>query len=149
MRSSEAKLFQDAAEDVARHVGYFLKSFSADGQVALRRVRSHVQFADWSVSHAETKALLTEKSVHLVTITVTESGYYTDPNGDLNISDPTIKSEIEGELASSVYGYLRAALQNRSDRTGAPLTIACCDNIRQKGKMLRRNLGAYMVACGD
>jgi len=75
LRSSEAKLFQDAAEDVARHDGYFLKSFSADGQVALRRVRSHVQFADWSVSHAETEALLTEKSVHLVTITVTESGY--------------------------------------------------------------------------
>jgi mannitol-1-phosphate/altronate dehydrogenase len=149
LRSSEAMLFQDAAEDVARHDGYFLKSFSADGQVALRRVRSHVRFADWSVSRAEAEALLTEKSVHLVTITVTESGYYTDPNGDLNISDPTIKSEIEGELASSVYGYLRAALQNRTDKTGAPLTIACCDNIRQNGKMLRRNLGAYLVACGD
>lgn len=149
LRASEASQFQEAAGDVARHDGYFLKSYSADGQVALRRVRSHVDFVDWSISRVEAEALLAQKTVHLVTITVTESGYYTDPNGDLNVADPTIRAEVAGGIATSVYGYLRAALQNRITQGNAPLTIACCDNIRQNGEMLRRNLGAYLHACGE
>jgi mannitol-1-phosphate/altronate dehydrogenase len=149
LRGSEAGAFQTAVDDVTRHDGYFLKSFSADGQVALRRVRSHVQFADWSVETSETEALLASPDVHLVTITVTESGYYTDPNGDLNVSDPMIAAEASGAKPQSVYGYLRAALHLRMSQINAPLTIACCDNIRQNGKMLNRNLLAYLTACGD
>jgi len=84
LRGSEAGHFQTAADDVARHDGYYLKSFSAEGQVALRRVRSHVQFTDWSADRSGAEGLLSMPSVHLVTITVTESGYYTDPNGNLN-----------------------------------------------------------------
>ena len=149
LRASEAGQFDDASDDTARHDGYYLKSFSCDGQVALRRVRSHVHFADWSVERARAEAVLSQPTVHLVTITVTESGYYTDPNGDLNLDDPTIKAEVAGEITESVYGYLRAALAQRIASTGAPLTIACCDNIRQNGKMLHRNLLAYLTACGD
>ncbi len=149
LRGSEAAHFQTAHQDVARHDGYFLKAFSADGKISLRRVRSHIHFADWSIDRSQTEALLSKSSVHLVTITVTESGYYTDPNGDLNVADPTIKAEKTGGTAHSVYGYLRAALQLRQTKSGAPLTIACCDNIRQNGKMLRRNLAAYLTACGD
>jgi mannitol-1-phosphate/altronate dehydrogenase len=44
---------------------------------------------------------------------------------------------------------LRGALYARMAATGAPITIACCDNIRQNGKMLGRNLVAYLRACGD
>ncbi len=149
LRGSEAAQFQSAADDVARHDGYFLKSISSVGEVALRRVRSHVQFHDWSTATSETEALLASTDVHLVTITVTESGYYTDPNGDLNTADATMVSEAAGGTPQSVYGYLRRALQARMDATGAPLTIACCDNIRQNGKMLHRNLLAYLAACGD
>ncbi len=149
LRGSEAAQFQAATEDIKRHDGYFLKSYSADGQVALRRVRSHVQFVDWSIDRAAAEAELSRAGVHLVTITVTESGYYTNTNGDLNTANPTIAAEIAGGQAESVYGYLRAALRARVAKTGAPLTIACCDNIRQNGKMLQRNLLAYLTACGD
>lgn len=149
LRGSEAGHFDAAKSDVARHDGYYLKSISALGEVALRRVRAHVHFADWSVERAASEALLSKPSVNLVTITVTESGYYTDPNGNLNTADPTIQAEVAGGTAHSVYGYLRAALTLRVASTGAALTIACCDNIRQNGKMLRRNLLAYLDACGD
>jgi D-arabinitol 4-dehydrogenase len=104
---------------------------------------------DWSADTAISEAVLSQDSVHLVTITVTESGYYTDPNGDLNVADATISAEVSGGKPQSVYGYLRAALGKRVADNGAALTIACCDNIRQNGKMLRRNLRAYLEACGD
>ncbi len=149
LRAAEAAHFKTANEDITRHDGYFLKSYSADGNASLRRVRSHVQFADWSEAPATGEALLSLPSVHLVTITVTESGYYTDPNGDLNLTDPTIKAEVAGEASQSVYAYLRHAIAKRVATTGAPLTIACCDNIRQNGKMLGNNFLAYLKACNE
>ncbi len=149
LRASEASHFKTAVDDIERHDGYFLKSYSGDGQASLRRVRSHVMFADWSEAPSDSEALLSLPSVHLVTITVTESGYYTDPNGDLNLADPTIKAEVSGETNQSVYAYLRLAIASRIAATGAPLTIACCDNIRQNGKMLGRNFLAYLKACNE
>ncbi len=149
LRGSEAEHFQAAADDINRHDGYFLKTFSANADVELRRVRSHVKFADWSVESEQSEALLSLPSVHMVTITVTESGYYTDPEGALNLSDPAIKAEVSGESRATVYAYLRDALAKRVSSTGAPITIACCDNIRQNGKMLRGNLLAYLNACGE
>lgn len=147
LRKSEATHFEVARDDTNHNDGYYLKSHSADGKAELRRVRSHVAFSDWSTAPADSEALLSQPSVHLVTITVTESGYYTDPDGDLNLSDPTIKAEVAGEISESVYAYLREALSKRISATNAPLTIACCDNIRQNGKMLGRNLIAYLKAC--
>jgi len=149
LRGSETSHVERASNDVTQHDGYFLKTISYDGQVELRRVRSHVHFSDWANGRSEAEGILSLPSVQLVTITVTESGYYTDPNGDLNLADPTIKAEVSGDAAQSVYGYLRAALGQRRDSTGAKITIACCDNIRQNGKMLHRNLIAYFKACGD
>lgn len=147
LRKSEATHFEAAIDDTNHNDGYYLKSHSADGKAELRRVRSHVKFSDWSVEQADSEALLSLPTVHLVTITVTESGYYTDPDGHLNLSDPTIKAEVAGESSESVYAYLREALAKRVSATDAPLTIACCDNIRQNGKMLSRNLISYLKAC--
>jgi mannitol-1-phosphate/altronate dehydrogenase len=149
LRPSELDHFQAVERDVEDHEGYFVKSYSYDGQVALRRVRSHVAFHDWHSDVAGTENLLALNTVHLVTITVTESGYYTDPNGALNTSDALIAAEIKGETVQSVYGYLRVALRARVAAGGASLTIACCDNIRQNGEMLSLNLHTYLVACDD
>ena len=149
LRGSEAEAFQSAESEITGNDGYLLKSISPSDQVEFRTVRSHVQFADWSKTPDATEDLLALDSVHLVTITVTESGYYLDEHGNLNPADPTIAAEVSGNAATSVYAYLRRALARRQKGSGAPLTIACCDNIRQNGKMLRRNLLAYLTACAD
>ena len=149
LRASEAQYFKSAEADVQRHDGFFLKNYSPDGEVSRRRVRSHVRFSDWSNSPDECESLLSLSSVKLVTITVTESGYYTDPDGKLNLEDSMIKAEVSGDSSGSVYAYLRNGLAGRVNSTGAPLTIACCDNIRQNGKMLQTNMIAYLKACGE
>ncbi len=149
LRAADAAQFASVESDCAAHDGYFIKSYSATGDVALRRVRSHRHFADWSADPSASEALLSQPSVHLVTITVTESGYYTDPDGNLNTDDATIRSELDGGAPTTVYAYLRAALAQRAATSAAPLTIACCDNIRQNGKMLQRNLLSYLQACQE
>ena len=54
--------------------GYILKSVAPDGKTALRRVRSHLSYLDWSGSQTKAEALLALASGHVVTITVTKSG---------------------------------------------------------------------------
>lgn len=148
LRGADTPHFNTAIDDILRHDGYFLKSHSSDGDTALRRVRSHIKFSDWAVNPIEAEGLLSQPSVHLVTITVTESGYYTNSQGTLNLEDDIIAAELATGQQTSIYGYLRCGLQRRMTETGAPLTIACCDNIRQNGLMLQRNLLAYLDACG-
>lgn len=141
------------ADSFARHrtadEGYIIKSVSPEGAVDFRRVRSHVAFEDWSVDAKAAEALLALPSVHLVTITVTESGYYTDDAGALNPVDPTIEAELTGGAPVSVYSYLASSLRARMDAGGLPITILCCDNIRENGSKLKSNFLAYLNLLGD
>jgi len=77
-----------------------------------------------------------------VNLRATEASHFSDAEADVKRHDGYY-------LKSYVYGFLRAALIARVATTAAPLTIACCDNIRQNGKMLHRNLLAYLTACED
>jgi len=119
--------------------GYVLKTAAPNGDVSYRKVRPHVAFADWATQRDEAEDLLSRASVHVVTITVTESGYYLNNDGSLDITDPVILSEVAGTMPSSVYGYLAGALAKRAKAVDKPISIMCCDNIRSNGQMLERN----------
>ena len=149
LREAESELFAQTAQNIQENDGYFLKSISPDNATQYARVRPHVAFADWAEDAADAESYFARETVKLVTITVTESGYYTNTSGALDVSHPLIASELKGEAKQSVYAYLRAALQLRQQTINAPITISCCDNIRQNGVMLKGNLLAYLEACGD
>ena len=149
LRESESESFATVANEISHFDGYFLKSVSPDMVSDYQKIRPHIAFSDWASDAASAEAYLSLTSVHLVTITVTESGYYTNPEGDLDLQHPVIKAEIETGDKTSIYAYLRAGLLARKSEINQPLTIACCDNIRGNGKMLHRNLMAYLVAFGD
>jgi len=146
LRSTESKTFK---EQTADQDGYILKSIAPLGEVNLSRIRSHIGFSDWPTQTAASEDLLSLSSVKMVTITVTESGYYTDPEGALDLSDPVVSDEMDGGVKSSVYAYLAAALQRRMDAINMPITVCCCDNIRRNGKMLKRNFDTYLHAIGS
>jgi D-arabinitol 4-dehydrogenase len=146
LRASESSAF---AELKNAHAGYLLKSVAPTGEISLTRIRSHVAFSDWAANRAEAENLLSQPSVKMVTITVTESGYYTDSKGCLDLDDPTISAAIAGQTGTTIYAYLAGALARRKSDIGTPITICCCDNIRQNGKMLKRNFAAYLSATGQ
>ncbi len=93
---------------------YILKTPSS-----CRIVRSHLDYIDWTKNRTIAKHMLTLPSVHLITITVTESGY---------------------APGSPLFEYLACGLRNRN----TPITILCCDNIRQNGKVLEAQFLAYL-----
>ena len=146
LRASESDAFADAA---AAEGGYLLKSTGTSAPTAWRMVRPHLDFADWSQDAAAAEALVALDTVHVITVTVTESGYYLDDAGRLNTVDPVIAGEIGGGTRRSIFGYLAAALKRRYEAGGAAVSILCCDNIRGNGKMLRRAMLAWLDAAGD
>jgi len=141
LRPSESPAFKEAQK---ANAGYLLKTTSPDGARQLRLVRPHIEYIDWATETNTAEALLSRPGVDVVTITVTESGYYLDDGGALNTHDPVIKSEIEGSAAGSVYAYLARALEQRSKELNHPISILCCDNIRANGHMLERNFLTYL-----
>ncbi len=145
LRPSESDSFRrsQSARD-----GYVLKTSAPDGSRQLRMVRPHLQFADWSLNNAEAEALVALPSVHAITMTVTESGYYLDEDWSLDTADPFIAAEIEGKAGRTVYAFLAASLELRRRSGGGPVTLLCCDNIRSNGKVLRRNFLHYLELRG-
>ena len=146
LRESESEAFAEAA---AATDGYILKYTGTTAPTAWRMVRPHLAFADWSRDAAGAEALVALDTVHAITITVTESGYYLDDTGRLNLDDPIIAGEVKGGEGRSVYAYLHAALRRRFDAGGRPVSILCCDNIRGNGRMLAAALQSYLEACGE
>lgn len=146
LRASEASTFKHV-QDVKN--GYLLKTTSPQGERELRLVRSHCQFLDWSTDKDSAEDLVALKSVHAITITVTESGYYLNDDFSLDEQNPTIISEIRDGQTQSAYAYLTCSLRRRFEAGGQPINVMCCDNIRSNGTMLHRNFNRYLELIGD
>ena len=143
LRSEEASNFNQSSQVKD---GYIIKTTDTNGTIDYRKVRSHLQYVDGASSPDKAEQLLSNPNVHVITITITESGYYLDGNGNLDTSENTISQEINGEEAQSIYSYLSNALRKRMDTIDQPISILCCDNIRANGKMLQNSLLAYLKA---
>ncbi len=145
LRPSESDAFAAAQRSGD---GYLVKTTAPDGNRSFRTVRAHQEFADWAEDAAAAEELVARASVHVLSITVTESGYYLNDTGALNVDDPVIAQEISGGAARSVYAFLSRALARRRAAGGPGLTILCCDNIRSNGRMLETNFKTYLAETG-
>ena len=132
-----------------RDGAYAVKSYDADGTSAFRLVRAHKAFFDWPE--------VPERAEDVVG-RYRRAGTVADRHRErllpcrrrrARLRQPEIRAELDGTGKSSVYAYLRAALGKRRAARGPPLTVLCCDNLRDNGTMLERNLGSYLSAAGD
>ena len=150
LRRADAPSFHAAAR---ADEGYVLKTIAPDGTIDFRLVRSHLAFFDASDDdngNGDDSAydLLCRPSVHTVSITVTESGYYVDQDWALDLTAGPVAEGLSGRKTETVYAYLAEALARRAQTLNKPLTIMCCDNIRSNGEMLEKALRAYLMAMG-
>jgi len=146
LRAEESEAFEAIAQSKAP---YLLKTTSAEGETFVREVRSHVHFEDWSNNASAAEELISQASVKVVSMTVTESGYYLAEDWSVNPNEPVIAAEIAGTKKQSVYAFLASALKRRMQTINQPITILCCDNIRANGNKLRQNFHQYLELIGD
>lgn len=146
LRKEDSAIFAKVA---ASENGYTLKTMSAVGKTEYQLIRSHISHTDWNSDYNSAVELVTEPNVKVITITVTESGYYLDSSGQLDLQATQIVSEKNGGQLQSIYSYLRAGLQKRVQSNAGPITVVCCDNLRQNGKLLKVNFLKYLQFMED
>ncbi len=83
---------------------------------------------------------LSDPAVRIVSLTVTEGGYYADPvTGAFDPSHPDIVHDVgHPDRPITVFGALVAALKTRREREFGPFTVMSCDNLRGNGDLTRQ-----------
>lgn len=85
---------------------------------------------------------MAEPAIRIVTLTVTEGGYYVDPaSGGFDADHPDILHDAANpERPRTAFGAMVAALRLRRSAGNGPFTGLSCDNLRSNGKILRRTV---------
>ena len=143
LRSSDSGTFAKAA---GAKSNYVLKEIDTNGTLTYRLVRSHAEYIDATTSRARAIEKICEEQVKVISATVTESGYYFKNDWSLNLSARPIAAGLRGEQVETIYDFLAAALQARSLSDAGPVSVLCCDNIRDNGHVLKNALIAYLAA---
>jgi len=91
-------------------------------------------------------ARMADPATRIVSITVTEGGYYLDHGtGELDQNHPNLRHDLEKptDAPVSLYGYLAEALNRRRKAGTAPFTVLSCDNLQSNGELARRMLTGF------
>ena len=83
---------------------------------------------------------MSQPEIRIVTLTVTEKGYYLNPsNGALLLDAPAIAHDLEHPQGpQTAPGILVEALARRHAAGLAPFTVLCCDNMPDNGQRTRQ-----------
>jgi fructuronate reductase len=82
-------------------------------------------------------ARIADPAVHVITLSVSEKGYRHDATtGRLRLEDPGIAADLSGTGPSTVVGQLALGLDARRRANSAPISVVCCDNLPDNGRVL-------------
>ncbi|MGF1777997.1 fructuronate reductase [Vibrio nomapromontoriensis] len=82
---------------------------------------------------------MAEPQVAIVSMTITEKGYCTDPaTGRLDKNNPLVIADLSNPTQpSSALGYIVQALQLRRERGQNAFTVMSCDNVQENGHVAK------------
>ena len=88
---------------------------------------------------------LAAPSTRIVSLTITEAGYYVDDlTGAFRADHPDIAADVASKGApQTAHGYIVAALALRHARGQGPFTVMSCDNLELNGKLTRRAMTGF------
>jgi mannitol 2-dehydrogenase len=85
---------------------------------------------------------LAQPTIRIVTLTVTEGGYYVDPatNGFDAAHPDIVYDTANPETPRTGFGAIIAALRLRRDAGLGPITVLSCDNLQGNGAIVRQTV---------
>ena len=103
-------------------------------------VGSMIDFIAVEEGHAALIARMAEPDIRIVSLTVTEGGYYVDPaTQTFDSAHPDIVHDAEHpDRPRTAFGAMVAALRLRRARGLGPFTCLSCDNLQSNGAVLRQ-----------
>ena len=110
------------------------------GALSARVLGSMVDFVP--VDPAATVAAMSDPVTRIVSLTITEGGYYVDALTDgLDASHPDMQADAaRPEAPATVFGMMILALRRRRDAGLPPFTVLSCDNLPENGHVAKRTL---------
>lgn len=104
-------------------------------------VGSMIDFVEIHPENAPLIAAMSDPRIRIVSLTVTEGGYYQTEAGRLDVNHPDITHDIaKPDRPVTAFGAIIAAYRARRDAGYAPFTGQCCDNLQNNGEVLRRTV---------
>ncbi|MEX1662843.1 mannitol dehydrogenase family protein [Thioclava sp. 15-R06ZXC-3] len=84
-------------------------------------------------------AAMSDPGIRIVSLTVTEGGYFIDPEtGTFSPTHPDIAADAANpDAPETAFGAMIAALKARRAADVAPFTVMCCDNVPHNGHVTR------------
>lgn len=94
-------------------------------------------------------AALADPHIRIVSLTVTEGGYFLNAAGGFDADHPAMRADaVAPDAPATVFGLILAGLRARRAARCAPFTVMCCDNIPHNGAVTR-NVLAGLAALQD
>ena len=99
-----------------------------------RRVGAMTGFVPVTDDNAPLIAAMTAPAIRIVSLTVTEGGYYVGPDGGFDASHPDITHDVAHPTKPrTAFGAILAALRTRHTAGTPPFTVMSCDNLPGNG----------------
>ena len=93
---------------------------------------------------------LADPAIRIVSLTITEGGYFTDAAGGFDATHPEIiHDSANPKTPQTVFGLLLAGLQLRNSLGHAPFTILSCDNLPENGHVTRQSVEGLAALISD
>lgn len=103
-------------------------------------VGAMIDFVPVTPGHAALIARMAEPDIRIVSLTVTEGGYYRDADGAFDAGHADIMHDAAAEAPRTVFGAMLEAVRRRRAAGSGPFTCLSCDNLPGNGAVLRRTL---------
>lgn len=111
----------------------------APGAHSARVIGAMTGFVPVEEDNASLIAAMAEPAIRIVSLTVTEGGYYIDPDtGTFSPAHPDIRHDAANPgRPRTAFGAIAAALSRRRTAGIPPFTVMCCDNVPHNGRVTR------------
>ncbi|MGH1576209.1 mannitol dehydrogenase family protein [Planktotalea sp.] len=97
-----------------------------------------IDFIEVDENNAPLINQMAQACIRIVSLTVTEGGYYQSVDGELDTDHPDIKYDAANPNSpKTAFGAIVAALKLRRDANLGPFTCQSCDNLQGNGDILR------------
>lgn len=125
---------------------YTLTAFAPDGTHETNVIGSIIEYVHAAKDRAAAIKRLTDPDIKIVTLTITEGGYYLDAEGNFTVDHPDIKADLARNVPETAFGLVCEALRQRRESGTGPFTVLSCDNLRHNGKAARTAFCTYATA---
>lgn len=111
----------------------------APGAHSARVIGAMTGFVEVAPDNAALIAAMSDPAIRIVSLTVTEGGYFIDPKtGTFSPDHPEIRADAANpDSPGTAFGAIIAALKARRAAGIAPFTVMCCDNVPHNGHVTR------------